>query len=150
MEKTEILIIGGGASGLMLSALCLPQKAVLLERGQRVGKKLSATGNGQGNLTNVQMDESHYFSSSKQKEELLSRALSLFGKDETIAFFEKLGGLFFADGKGRVYPTGRQASALTAFHQYDGLANVSKEKLRILNQHFGGNEVVKESTFRLF
>lgn len=113
MKEIETLIIGGGAAGLLLASLCPPEKTLLLERGQRVGRKLSATGNGQGNLTNEKMDETHYFSFSEKKGEVISRALSLFGEKEVIAHFEKLGGLFLADGKGRVYPTGRQASALT-------------------------------------
>ena len=36
-----------------------------------------------------------------------------YSKQDVLNFFTELGGLFFADGRGRVYPTGRQASALT-------------------------------------
>ena len=52
MEKVTTAIIGGGAAGLMLAAnLSATQKIAVFERGDRVGKKLSSTGNGQGNIT---------------------------------------------------------------------------------------------------
>ena len=111
MKKTNTIIIGGGASGLMLANM-LDCEFLLFERGDRVGKKLSATGNGQGNLTNEKMDASHYFSVAKGGEETVRKILEENGKNEMISFFEDLGGLFLADERGRVYPTGRQASAL--------------------------------------
>ena len=60
MEKIQIAIIGGGASGLMLANALVENeydhptavKTVVFARGERVGKKLSATGNGQGNISN--------------------------------------------------------------------------------------------------
>ena len=52
-------VIGGGASGLITAIELLSgdnalkgEDVVVLERNDRVGKKLIATGNGQGNLTN--------------------------------------------------------------------------------------------------
>ena len=53
----EILIIGGGAAGLM-AAVCAKERdasarVTVLEAGERVGKKLLSTGNGRCNLTNV-------------------------------------------------------------------------------------------------
>lgn len=110
MEK--IAIIGGGASG-MVCAVLLARKGhsvTLLERGDRLGRKLSATGNGQGNLTNVHMGGEYYFSDDPA---LVSSLLDRFGVRETLSFFEGLGGVYQPDARGRVYPAGRQASALT-------------------------------------
>ena len=45
MDNAEVVIIGGGAAGLT-AALALNKKTIVLERGERVGRKLSATGNG--------------------------------------------------------------------------------------------------------
>ena len=101
---------------MFLSALLQKQNKrdfLLLERGERVGKKLSATGNGQGNLTNENVGVSHYFSSSDLGLQKIQSVLSSFTKEQTLAFFKELGGLFLSDTRGRVYPTGRQASALT-------------------------------------
>ena len=50
-----VVVIGGGASGMMaaLSAAEQGHRVVLLERQQRLGRKLLATGNGRCNLTNT-------------------------------------------------------------------------------------------------
>lgn len=117
MEKTDkrektVAVVGGGAGG-MLCALLLARagrRVLLLERGERLGRKLSATGNGQGNVTNVHLDETHYFTDDRAK---VASVLRAFSGDDLVDFFRSLGGLFSADERGRVYPTGRQASAVT-------------------------------------
>ncbi|MBE7068424.1 MAG: aminoacetone oxidase family FAD-binding enzyme [Clostridiales bacterium] len=108
-------IVGGGASGLMLaSMLCQSQKNIaLFERADRVGKKLSATGNGQGNITNLACESTEYGSSTAFGAKKASEIVCRYGKNALFAFFESLGVLLCADERGRVYPAGRQASALT-------------------------------------
>lgn len=86
------------------------EEVVLLERGERLGRKLSASGNGQGNVTNLDMGAEHYFTDDPEK---LARILSRYGPRETVSFLESIGGIFLPDGRGRVYPAGRQASAVT-------------------------------------
>ena len=108
----KIAVIGGGAAGMVCAVMLARQGArvLLLERGPRLGRKLSASGNGQGNLTNVHMGAEHYFSDDGEK---VARALARFSEKDTVRFFEGLGGLFLPDERGRVYPAGRQASAVT-------------------------------------
>ncbi len=116
MERISTAIIGGGASGLFLAARLKTSSnapVVLFERGDRVGKKLSATGNGQGNLTNTRLSSAAYFSRSPLPQGRLDRILRLYDDRAIRDFFADLGVLTFADERGRVYPTGRQASALT-------------------------------------
>lgn len=109
----KIAIIGGGASG-MACAVFLAREGryhvSVYESGERLGKKLSATGNGQGNVTNINMNASYYFSDDGEK---VGRALARFGAEETVAFLQTMGGIFLPDARGRVYPAGRQASAVT-------------------------------------
>ncbi len=116
MENIRIAIIGGGASGLVLANLLRSQRGVtLFERGERLGRKLSATGNGQGNLTNLGVDEESYFSvqENERVRKSLKEGLACFGAPSIIEFFEKLGVPCIPDARGRVYPASRQASALT-------------------------------------
>lgn len=98
----------------MACALFLAKNAdceiTLLERGERLGRKLSASGNGQGNVTNFNEGAEHYFSDDKGK---VARALARFGAHDTVRFLEGMGGIFLPDARGRVYPAGRQASAVT-------------------------------------
>ena len=127
MEKIKTAIIGGGASGLVLaSALKNKQKTVVFERGERVGKKLAATGNGQGNVTNVGATKKEYFSFSGG-ETLAKEIVSRYDNASLVEFFENAGLLLVTDERGRVYPAGRQASALT-----DALRNLlSKSQVEI-------------------
>lgn len=108
-----MVIIGGGASGLVLaSALKNKQKTVVFERGERVGKKLAATGNGQGNVTNLGVTKEEYFSFSGG-ETLAKEIVSRYDNVSLVEYFENAGLLLITDERGRVYPAGRQASALT-------------------------------------
>lgn len=108
-------IVGGGAAGLMLAAtLCEKQSNIaIFEGGERVGRKLSATGNGQGNITNIACEKEEYCSSTSFGAAKAQDIIRAYGKDSLTNFFEKLGVLLLADDRGRVYPASRQASALT-------------------------------------
>ncbi len=108
----KISVIGGGAAG-MAAAVMLAGKGnsvTVLERGTRLGRKLSASGNGQGNVTNVHMGTEFYHSDDIDK---LGRILSHFSEKDTVNFLESMGGIFLPDARGRVYPASRQASAVT-------------------------------------
>ncbi len=113
MRKFQVAIVGGGASG-MLCALLLADAGItdvaIFERNDRLGRKLSVTGNGQGNISNMQMSADFYFSDNKSR---VKKVLDFFGKEQLLGYLEKLGGLFFADKEGRIYPASRQASSVT-------------------------------------
>ena len=106
-----LAIIGGGASGLFLASALPAENILLLERGDRVGKKLSATGNGQGNLTNLRASKTPYFSSSDT--EKAQKIVQAYDEKTLQQRMQELGLLLVSDDKGRVYPAGRQASSLT-------------------------------------
>ncbi|MBR2340911.1 MAG: aminoacetone oxidase family FAD-binding enzyme [Clostridia bacterium] len=120
MKKVTTTIIGGGFSGMICAAFIEKEhgEVLLLERLDRLGKKLSATGNGQGNLTNVNFGSAHYFTQTLGERDKIEKILSNATDKSLVQFFEKLGGLFSADERGRVYPTGRQASSLTDLLRY--------------------------------
>ena len=111
-NMVKIAVIGGGAAGMACAVRLAGagREVVLAERGERLGRKLAATGNGQGNVTNLAMDASHYFSDDLEK---VARILARCGAQDVIRFLEGMGGLFLPDARGRVYPAGRQASAVT-------------------------------------
>ena len=115
-----LAIIGGGASGLTLACALSKQgvSVAVFERGERVGKKLSATGNGQGNITHTNAGQERYFSSTKEGALQAQRAIQVYDETHLTAFYQELGVLLAADARGRVYPTGKQASALTDALRY--------------------------------
>ena len=105
-------IIGGGASGMAaaLAAAESPQNQVLLlERQQRVGRKLQATGNGRCNLTNLHALEGGYHG---EEREFSQYALERFSPAETLKWFEHLGLVTVAEASGRAYPFSDQANSV--------------------------------------
>ena len=86
-----VIVIGGGASGLMaaLSAAENQENRILiLERQQRPGRKLLATGNGRCNLTNTRASLSNYHG---EDADFARPALEAFAPKDTLAFFASLG-----------------------------------------------------------
>ena len=63
-ENMKVIIIGGGAAGMMaaLSAKEQGAEVCILERQARVGRKLLATGNGRCNLSNTKLTLKNYHS----------------------------------------------------------------------------------------
>ena len=108
----KVLILGGGASGLM-AALSAAQDErntfTVLERQSRVGRKLLATGNGRCNLTNLDLSPEHYHG---QDAGFARAALSRFDGNTTLDFFHALGLLTAAEPSGRVYPLSDQANSV--------------------------------------
>ena len=81
---------------------------ILLEKNDRIGKKLYATGNGRCNLTNLSLTESCYHGDDASKR---MRILSEFPPEALIASFEEMG-LLCHDRQGYVYPRTDQASSV--------------------------------------
>ena len=108
----KVLIIGGGASGMMaaLTAAEDPSnRVILLERQSRVGRKLLATGNGRCNLSNIHASEAHYHGYDPS---FVRHALRQFSPADTLAFFQQLGLLTVTEESGRVYPFSNQANSV--------------------------------------
>ena len=112
---SDIIIIGGGASGLMAAIICArnsshdnPIRITILEHKDRIGKKILATGNGKCNYTNRYMDDTVYRG---DVPEFAKSVLNQFSVEDTIQFFKKLG-IYPKDKKGYLYPSSEQASSI--------------------------------------
>ena len=82
-------------------------EVVVLEHGERPGKKLLSTGNGKCNLTNYHMVPEAYFGD----REFAWKVIEKYPVRETLAFFESMG-LMVTDRNGYVYPNSGQASSV--------------------------------------
>ena len=107
----EILIIGGGASGIaaaLSAAEAAPHENItLLEGLDRVGKKILATGNGRCNLSNESISPDCYHT---ERPDRLERLLEQMPTEAAVDFFRRQGLLCAPDEAGRLYPYCRQAS----------------------------------------
>ena len=137
-------IIGGGASGMMAAIAAAENKNAdvhIFERQARVGKKLSATGNGRCNLTNRSpapyMGEAPDFG---------NFALTSFGVAETLRYFARLGLYTVTEESGRVYPYSDQANSVVDVLRL----GLEKENITV---HLGceiGKAEKTQDGFRLF
>lgn len=105
---TKVVIVGGGAAGLTaaIAAAACGDQVLVLERMDRVGKKILATGNGRCNLMNT---GSPRFPGNA---DFAGQVLSSFGVKEQQAFWQTLGLVLREEDGGRVYPASGQASTV--------------------------------------
>lgn len=109
--SVNTVIIGAGPAGLMaaIAAASRGDHTTVIDCAERVGKKLLLTGSGKCNFTNMKMDASCYHEAPGG---FADTALSLFGRDETIAFFRHLGIEPLNKHGGYLYPRSEQAASV--------------------------------------
>ena len=102
-----IVIIGGGASGLVASIYAKTDynKVILFERNSVCGKKILATGNGRCNYFNSDQDLRHYNSSNR---ECLDSIITSKNEQEIMDFFNRIG-IVPKIKNGYYYPYSNQA-----------------------------------------
>lgn len=106
----EVIIVGGGASGLVAAIVAARRgtKVCIIERLNRIGKKILVTGNGRCNMTNSDIAPKYYHSSNQVD---FAKVLDRFGYHETESFFKELGIVPLVEGK-KVYPLSEQATSI--------------------------------------
>ena len=113
-NSNEIVVIGGGAAGMMaaLSAAQQGASVTLLERNEKLGRKLNITGKGRCNLTNNCTEEealAHVPCNSR----FLFSAFSRFDPQAAMDFFERLGLALKTERGNRVFPVSDRAYDVT-------------------------------------
>ena len=107
-----VVIIGAGASGMAAAITASEDKdnrVILLERQQRVGKKLLSTGNGRCNLTNTASSPANYHGN---QPDFPAAVLEKFSPEDTLRFFDSLGLVTSREYGGRVYPQSNSANSV--------------------------------------
>ncbi|VYT84852.1 aminoacetone oxidase family FAD-binding enzyme [Peptoniphilus gorbachii] len=104
----NIIIIGAGPAGMVaaINAKNGNNNVILIEKNDRVGKKLLATGNGRCNYTNLNLSENNYSSPS-----FVKKTLEEFSNQDLIDYFSLLGLESTTDGN-RVYPITLKANSV--------------------------------------
>ena len=106
----DIIIIGGGASGLVAGIEAAKNGATvtILEKNEKPGRKILASGNGRCNLTNIKQDQEYYRSDNPDFAWALISKANHF---ETMRFFTELG-VFCKNKNDYIYPYSEQAASV--------------------------------------
>lgn len=116
----DVIVIGAGASGMMaaITAARRGKSVAILERMNKPGKKILATGNGKCNFTNNNMDTSCFHGNIQ----LIQSVLSRFSKEEALSFFHEIG-IWPKEKNGYYYPNSGQAASVAEAlkHELDRL-----------------------------
>lgn len=110
MKLYDLIVIGGGAAGMMagISGKEKFDDVLILEKESKVGEKLKKTGSGRCNLTNLVQEPKYYHS---DKELFTVHVLDNFSTRKTIQFFNGLG-LFTENINDYIYPYTHEAKVV--------------------------------------
>jgi predicted Rossmann fold flavoprotein len=105
MKQFDVIIIGGGTSGMMaaISAASLGAKTLIIEKNKMIGKKLLATGGGRCNVTNKR-DVKDLIAHIPGNGKFLYSAFNEFDNYDIIEFFESRGVALKEEDHGRMFP----------------------------------------------
>ena len=128
--KTDVVIIGGGPAGMM-AASCLKdrnRRVILLEKNDRLGKKLLITGKGRCNVTN-NCSSDELIKATVTGGRFLYSAFSSFSSADTMEYFESSGVPLKTERGNRVFPVSDKASSI----------------LEAMKRNLGNTEIIYES-----
>lgn len=110
----DLCVVGGGMSGMAaaITAARCGSKVIIIEKNNKLGKKIYATGNGKCNIGNINIDyKAHYNSFSESYGYFLEKSCGMNPTEELIEFFNSLG-IVTTDNRGYIYPNSMQASSV--------------------------------------
>ena len=116
----DVVVIGGGAAGLMAAgtAARTGKKVLLLEKMEKPARKVRITGKGRCNLTNARPAE-EFAENVRTNSEWLKVAMSEFTNRATMRFFERMGVKLVTERGERVFPaSGKAADIANALEFY--------------------------------
>ncbi|WP_188206478.1 BaiN/RdsA family NAD(P)/FAD-dependent oxidoreductase [Alkalibacillus aidingensis] len=135
--KYDVVVIGGGPSGLMaaITAGKNGAKTLLIEKGKKLGRKLAISGGGRCNVTNV-LPEKELIEHIPGNGKFLYSGFSIFNNYSIIDYFESLGVKLKEEDKGRMFPVNDSAKTVVAtlvkqldIHGVDTLLNTKVEAI---------------------
>lgn len=111
MSHAQVVVVGGGAAGMMaaLTARRAGARVTLLEPNEKLGRKLYITGKGRCNLTNNTTPEG-VLNNIPRNSRFLYSAVTKFPPADVMAYFEALGVPLKTERGGRVFPCSDRAA----------------------------------------
>ena len=124
---SNVIVVGGGAAGMMAAVFAARngQNVQLLEKNEKLGKKLFITGKGRCNITNA-ADIEDLFTAVISNPKFLYSGFYSFTNQQVIDFFEELGVKTKIERGERVFPVSDHSSdVIAAFSRELKLLGVS-------------------------
>jgi len=144
----DVIVIGGGASG-MTAAVCAARngkRVLLLEKNNKLGRKIAASGNGKCNLTNALISTECYHNAYPKE---LASVLNQCDREVILQFMKSLG-IRCKEKKGYYYPMSEQAAVVVQMLQAElehlKVTVILEERFLELRSDNGGFCVVTEKT----
>jgi predicted Rossmann fold flavoprotein len=107
---SKIIIIGGGPAGMMAAvAASAKHDVVVIEKNEKLGRKLYITGKGRCNITNAK-DIGNFFEHIPCNPHFLYSSLYSFTNEDTMNFFSELGVPIKVERGDRVFPESDKSS----------------------------------------
>ena len=128
--RTSLLVIGGGAAGLLAAGTASNQgvETLVLERNERPARKLMITGKGRCNVTNNCSSLQDLIANVPRNGRFLYGAFSRFMPSDVIDFFESRGVELKTERGNRVFPVSDNAADIV-----DALVSYAKSRARFIN-----------------
>ena len=130
LKKHKVIVVGGGAAGMMAAgfASLAGGKVLLLEKNDRLGKKLAITGKGRCNVTNDCAAE-EVLKNTPRNGRFLFSAMQAFEPDQVMAFFEEHGCKLKVERGNRVFPVSdKSADVIDALQRFLKEQNVERKR----------------------
>ena len=145
---SEIIVIGGGPAGMMaaITAARMGKSVILLEKNDRLGKKLLITGKGRCNVTNdCSADE--VLKNTPRNGKFLFSAMAAFPPEQAMRFFEEAGCALKTERGNRVFPTtDRSQTVLEALQRELKASGVIVKTARVLSIEHDESGVIGVAT----
>lgn len=136
MNKYDLIVVGGGASGMIAAGRAGERglRVLLLEKNKQLGSKILITGNGRCNILNAIEDEHMLLEKYGSSKKFLYSIFAQFGEKETFDFFN-LGGLpLVIEGNNRAFPKSQSAQDVVDFlADYMRRGNVEVRNQRVVS-----------------
>lgn len=138
MNNADVLVIGGGAAGLMAAgtAASRGKSVILIEKNRILGKKLLITGKGRCNITNACEDVETLLENVTVNRSFLYSAFYGFTNEDTIKFFNDLGVETKVERGNRVFPVSDKSqsvvNALIGYAKKNGVRVIHDRVTEIL------------------
>ena len=158
-EKYDVIVVGGGASGLMAAGRAAEcgARVLLLEKNKKMGEKLKITGGGRCNITNAEYNTHELLGHYGPAGKFLFSAFAKFGVKETFSFFEGRSLPLVVEERKRAFPNTHKAmDVYEVLEKYikegkvtvkvnSPVTKVNFEKNHIISVSCGGQEYFAEN-----